>query len=570
MEAFDNTDIQNLKVALLKIGVTCVYHITNEKNLQSIQEKGLMPCSALDAAGFSYKPGSDRIDRAISKQKGLNGYVALSLSSSPEFLDVYMRSGFFEGTPVLIEIALEVLDNYDFIYYKDNPLNESAEPISLNEIDKNLSSSGLFYIKAAISKAFFISATRLEISKTDGTLTSKKRRRLLGRNGVKISSYYYVLVLAILACFSCAVLYHYYKKADVVSHLYANLLEENARIKEQYEESLMKDGAILLNILHPDSLRTVPVLPFINTIASIISSESTMVWNLFDNYVGLQHDSSLVFSSPDYLKVYNGWFTFKDKSFASGEYIYSNPIPGQVILRGTEERPYTIEIVQEYTGKKRQIFSIFDLLRIHYELNLIKTEGEQPPVAPFGGAFQGNNHVIFGFVDESIEKNQQEKYFEHIILANSKRDLVLYSNSLFIKHNEDIRVRRDATSSFFDFGNPPIELPENNSIETEYHIWKANQLALKNTQVVLYKTVTPKRDSTWVRVRPTDYIEDSETGKRYYVLASSLGYNRKYNIWDKHPLEFAEIYPPLPPEVKRINIHHDEGTYYIKDFKIRD
>ena len=66
-----------------------------------------------------------------------------------------------------------------------------------------------------------------------------------------------------------------------------------------------------------------------------------------------------------------------------------------------------------------------------------------------------------------------------------------------------------------------------------------------------------------------EYIEDADTGRKYYLLNSSIGFEGSPEIsHDTKTITFYEVYPALPSTVKRINI--SSGTqYYVKDLKIR-
>lgn len=587
MEAFENTGIYQLKVALKKMGVTCMYHITSEKNLKSIQEKGLMPSSALDTADFEYSPGSDRIDRILSKRKGLDSYTALSLTPSPDFLDIAIRSGLLDGNSVIIEIALEVLDRYDFTYYNGNPLIEGSEPIPTEDIINNLSTSGLFLIQAAIPKAFFIAATRLEISRIDGKVTTKRHRRLLGKNGVKVSSYYFVLLLAVIATFGCAVLYHYFRKADLLSRQYAILLVENERLKDAYEDNIIRQFSLrkIYNIFKTDEpYPTVEVMSLINRFAGAVCEQktsnffwkhkNTLNWNIFDDFDNLTQDTTKVFSSPYFFKSYSANLVFKDNDISVDDDY--GPLPARIILRGLEDHPKLLEIVQEYKGKKsysnyEMLFSVFDLIKIRQ--NLTSIDGIE-----YGTLYKDSNDLYYAYWDNSLGGKRNV----HVLIAASMEDLYSFSNNILqgrvitssdgvispIVFNEDEMFEVEQYDYLAD--TISTHLPNRAKIQTNYHIWEVLEFIECGSKIHIKKRVTPLIEASWIMVSFTDFIENADNGDRYYLMDSSLGFDNVYLLNGYGPVEFIETYPPLPDNIKCINIHFDDGEYYIKNFKIRD
>ena len=66
-----------------------------------------------------------------------------------------------------------------------------------------------------------------------------------------------------------------------------------------------------------------------------------------------------------------------------------------------------------------------------------------------------------------------------------------------------------------------------------------------------------------------EYIEDADTGRKYYLVNSSIGFEGSPEIsYDTNTITFYEVYPVLPSTVKRINISSG-SQYYVKGLKIR-
>ena len=107
------------------------------------------------------------------------------------------------------------------------------------------------------------------------------------------------------------------------------------------------------------------------------------------------------------------------------------------------------------------------------------------------------------------------------------------------------------------------------TISTPSHNWQCLAIQLQDGQTVLKKKVTPKNNGTYVYSDNDEYIEDVETGRKYYLRNSSISFKSSPLIsYDTNPIEFAEVYPALPSNVKRINISSG-SQYYIKNLQIR-
>lgn len=106
-------------------------------------------------------------------------------------------------------------------------------------------------------------------------------------------------------------------------------------------------------------------------------------------------------------------------------------------------------------------------------------------------------------------------------------------------------------------------------IDTAFHKWVCNVLETQDGQTILTKTVTPKENGTYIYSSQDEFIEDAETGRKYYLVSSSIGFEGSPQLsYDTKPITFYEVYPALPSNVKRINISSG-SQYYVRDLKIR-
>lgn len=106
-------------------------------------------------------------------------------------------------------------------------------------------------------------------------------------------------------------------------------------------------------------------------------------------------------------------------------------------------------------------------------------------------------------------------------------------------------------------------------IETAYHTWDCKAIELQDGQTIVTKTVRPKSEGTFMYSSQDEYIEDADTGRKYYLMNSSIGFEGSPEIsHDTKEITFYEVYPSLPSNVKRINISSG-SQYYVKDLKIR-
>lgn len=106
-------------------------------------------------------------------------------------------------------------------------------------------------------------------------------------------------------------------------------------------------------------------------------------------------------------------------------------------------------------------------------------------------------------------------------------------------------------------------------IVTSTHKWRAISVQPLATQTVVKKTVTPTTNGTWINSSQDEYIQDADTGRKYYLQKTSIGYEgNRTIIYDTNSYDFYEVYPALPSTVKRINISSG-SQYYVKNLQIR-
>jgi hypothetical protein len=116
----------------------------------------------------------------------------------------------------------------------------------------------------------------------------------------------------------------------------------------------------------------------------------------------------------------------------------------------------------------------------------------------------------------------------------------------------------------------PHKIAVNSSkIETQYHSWVVVSVELLSDRTLVHKRVYPKTKDTWINSDTSEYIEDSSTGKKYYLKSSSIGLKENRTILHNlDPYDFTETYPALPENVQYINISSG-SQYYIKNLKCR-
>ena len=112
-----------------------------------------------------------------------------------------------------------------------------------------------------------------------------------------------------------------------------------------------------------------------------------------------------------------------------------------------------------------------------------------------------------------------------------------------------------------------IAINNSNTLRTSSHSWTVVSIDFTTNETILTKTVKPHNNSTYIYSTKDEFIEDADTGQKYYIRDSSIGFTRTI-LKSIETKIFTESYPLLPSNVKRINISSG-SYYYIKNLQIR-
>ena len=107
---FKKTNSQIFIEVLQQHGISCLYHFTDESNLESIKEHGgLFSWSYCDEHGITIPmPGGGGLSRMLDKSRGLQDYVRLCFTKNHPMMYVARNEGRIKD-PVLLKIDLEVV-----------------------------------------------------------------------------------------------------------------------------------------------------------------------------------------------------------------------------------------------------------------------------------------------------------------------------------------------------------------------------------------------------------------------------------------------------------------------------
>lgn len=236
------------------------------------------------------------------------------------------------------------------------------------------------------------------------------------------------------------------------------------------------------------------------------------------------------------------------------EFIYpkvsSNGDSKLYIQKVTLDPNYTILDMVSYNGRQYQWCSIS-------KNSYISVNGKRYPLTRADGIAYSPQHTDFPGYDSGREVSLHFKlYFPAIPKGTSTFDFSEGSvdgwqiKGVELKHGNSYAIDSD-------------------KIETYYHTWDCTAIELQDGQTIVTKTVRPKSDGTFMYSSQDEYIEDADTGRKYYLMNSSIGFEGSPEIsHDTKEITFYEVYPTLPSNVKRINISSG-SQYYVKDLKIR-
>ena len=114
-----------------------------------------------------------------------------------------------------------------------------------------------------------------------------------------------------------------------------------------------------------------------------------------------------------------------------------------------------------------------------------------------------------------------------------------------------------------------IRVLDSESIRTEEHSWVLTSVELRDDCTILEKYVGAiEEENTWVMSVAGEFIEDAETGERYYIKDSEIGFDREVVFLEGYKgRTFKEVYPPLPSKVRFLNISSG-SDYFLKSLDL--
>ena len=110
---------------------------------------------------------------------------------------------------------------------------------------------------------------------------------------------------------------------------------------------------------------------------------------------------------------------------------------------------------------------------------------------------------------------------------------------------------------------------DSEEIRTGEQQWGLISVDARPDCTIVEKIVVPRGvDTTWISSGRQEYIEDSATGEKFYIIDSELGFEtNKTMLAEYNGRVFKEIYPPLPKGTKNINISSGD-KYFIKNLDL--
>ncbi len=291
--------------------------------------------------------------------------------------------------------------------------------------------------------------------------------------------------------------------------------------------------------------------PFVSVLPAMIGAISSSVENFNTEYnkVATTHNTSNNFASPS-VNNSNEYVFPEVSQEANDSKLY--------LTKVTLNSNYTILDITSYNGRKTAYCGIDrnSFLRVNgTKLKLLRAEGIAyvPEHTMYPNAESGNESSLSfklyfpklpnGTTSFDFQENEGEHAYEG--------------------WNEGWAIKG------IKLNNQNLKQFNSETIETAYHSWTCKAINCQSSQTVVIKTVTPKDVGTYMNSSQDEFIEDADTGRKYYLIKSSLGFETNPLIsHDRNPVEFAEVYPALPSNVKRINISSGE-QYYVKGLVIR-
>lgn len=107
------------------------------------------------------------------------------------------------------------------------------------------------------------------------------------------------------------------------------------------------------------------------------------------------------------------------------------------------------------------------------------------------------------------------------------------------------------------------EIPVRNArVENNTFVWEVTAVEFRDDCTIVSKQVTPKTNGTWITSSYDEFLEDTNTNRRFKIKWSSIGFNEPKTLYSTDPVSFTEIYEPVG-DARRININSG-SEYYIK------
>ena len=110
---------------------------------------------------------------------------------------------------------------------------------------------------------------------------------------------------------------------------------------------------------------------------------------------------------------------------------------------------------------------------------------------------------------------------------------------------------------------------DSEEIRTNEHQWSLISVDARPDCTIVEKIVVPRgEDTTWISSVRQEYIEDSATGEKFYIIDSELGFEANKTILAEfNGRVFKETYPPLPKGTRYINVSSG-AKHYIKNLDL--
>lgn len=135
-----------MKNAIIRYKIKCLWHFTDQSNLDSIkQHGGLLSLAELNKRGIEVpEPGGNEISHQEDKQKGLDNYIHLTFYNANPMLWVAQKKENRIPNPKWLEINRDLLFGKDVLFCKGVANKREAELIDATEAEKQIDFETLF------------------------------------------------------------------------------------------------------------------------------------------------------------------------------------------------------------------------------------------------------------------------------------------------------------------------------------------------------------------------------------------------------------------------------------------